>query len=75
MRTAAWETAPQIALRDFSKAAVRKSQYFWFWCVSCIGRQVPYHQATWEAIGNPHKMPSEVERKYYIHIIAEDIDT
>ena len=30
MRTAAWETASQIALRDCSKAAVGESQYIRF---------------------------------------------
>ena len=31
MRTAAWEAASQIALRDCSKAAVGESQYIRFW--------------------------------------------
>ena len=31
MRTAAWEAASQIALRDCSKAAVRERQYIRFW--------------------------------------------
>ena len=30
MRTAAWETAPQMALRDCSKEIVGGSQYMWF---------------------------------------------
>ena len=31
MRTAAWEAASHIALRDCSKAAVGKIQYIRFW--------------------------------------------
>ena len=31
MRTAAWEIAPQRALRDCSKEAVGKIQYIRFW--------------------------------------------
>ena len=31
MRTAAWEAASQIALRDCSKAAVGEGQYIRFW--------------------------------------------
>ena len=31
IRTAAWETAPQIALRDYSKEAVGEGQYVRFW--------------------------------------------
>ena len=31
MRTAAWETAPQIAPRSCSKAAVRGGEYIRFW--------------------------------------------
>ena len=31
MRTAAQETAPQIALRDCSKETVGEGQYIWFW--------------------------------------------
>ena len=31
VRTAAWETAPHIALRDFSKEAVGESQCIRFW--------------------------------------------
>ena len=30
MRTEAWETAPQITLRDYSKEAVGGGQYIWF---------------------------------------------
>ena len=31
MRTVAWKTAPQIALRDCSKDIVGESQYIRFW--------------------------------------------
>ena len=31
MRTAAWEAAPQIALRDCSKEVVGEDQYIRFW--------------------------------------------
>ena len=31
MRTAAWEIAPQIALRNCSEEVVGESQYMWFW--------------------------------------------
>ena len=31
MRTAAWETASQVALRDFSKEALGEGQYMKFW--------------------------------------------
>ena len=31
IRTAAWETAPQMALRDHSKEAVGEGQYMRFW--------------------------------------------
>ena len=31
MRTVAWETAPQIALRDCSKEAVGEGEYIRFW--------------------------------------------
>ena len=31
MRTSAWKTAPQIALRDCSKQVVREGQYIRFW--------------------------------------------
>ena len=31
MRTAVWETASQIALRDYSKASVGEGQYIRFW--------------------------------------------
>ena len=40
MRTAVWETAPQIALRDCAKEAVGEGQYMWFWW-----RGVSYNQA------------------------------
>ena len=30
MKTAAWETSPQITLRDYSKEAVGRGQYIWF---------------------------------------------
>ena len=32
MRTAAWETAPQVALRNCSKEAGGRSVYMRFWC-------------------------------------------
>ena len=31
MRTAAWEIAPQLVLRDCSKEVVGKGQYIRFW--------------------------------------------
>ena len=40
MRTAAWEAASQVALRDCPKAAVGEGQYIKFWW-----RGVQYHEA------------------------------
>ena len=39
-RTAAWEAASEIALRDCSKAAVGERQYIRFWL-----KGVQYHEA------------------------------